>query len=62
MLKFSDLPRISIEYDEFYEEVESYANDRGGSVFQSSSEIPEPSKQELSDHITDRISTNLNKQ
>ena len=50
----SDLPDISIKYDEFRTEVESFASDSGGSVFKSSSSITEQFKQEeLSDLVRD---------
>ena len=54
VLEFSDLPDVFMEYDEFNEEVENSASDSGGSVFKSSSSIPEQLKQEeLSDLIRD---------
>ena len=52
--EFSNLPDVFMEYDEFHKEVESSASDSGGSVFESSSSIPEQIKQEeLSDLIRD---------
>ena len=52
--EFSDLPDISMEYDEFYEDVESSASDSGGNVFKINSSILEQFKQdELSDLIRD---------
>ena len=48
--EFNDLPDVFMECDEFHEEVESSASDSSGSVFESSSSIPEQFKQEeLSD-------------
>ena len=45
---------IYMEYDKFHEGVESSTSDSGGSVFESSSSIPEHVKQEeLSDLIRD---------
>ena len=44
--EFNDLPDLFVEYDKFHEEVGSSASDSGGSVFQSSSSIPEQFKQE----------------
>ena len=50
--KFSDLPDIFMKYDELHKEVKSSACYSGGSVFDSSSSIPEQFEQEkLSDLI-----------
>ena len=52
--EFNDLPDVSMEYDEFHKEVKSYASDSDGSVFKSSSSIPEQFKQEeLSNLVMD---------
>jgi len=54
--EFSNLPEISMEYDKFHKEEESFTCDGGGIVFQSCSAFPEPFKQQenqedLSDFI-----------
>ena len=50
--KFSDLPDITMEYDEFQEKVKSSASDSDGNGFESSLSTPEQFKQEeLSDLI-----------
>ena len=54
--EFSDLPDISMGYDEFqfHKEVESSASDSVRSVFESSSSVPEQFKQEeVSDLVRD---------
>ena len=52
--EFSDLPDVFMEYDEFHEELESSASDRGRNVFERISSISEQFKQEeLSDIIWD---------
>ena len=54
MLEFNDFLNKSMDYDEFHEEVKSIASESNGSVFKTSSSIPEQFKQEkLSDLIWD---------
>ena len=59
--EFSDLPDVFMEYDEFYEEIESSASDGGGSVFEIVHQFQSNSNRR-SRVILSGISTYLKKQ